>query len=84
MYSKKDGNKPVVWTNETRTLFEEVKKAVNECPKLFFYDVNAPVFLHTDASDYGIGGYLFQVVDGIIQPICYLLLINENGTPYKG
>ena len=71
-YSKKDGNKPVVWTNETRTLFEEVKKAVNECPKLFFFDVNAPVFLHTDASDYGIGGYLFQVVDGIIQPIQFL------------
>ena len=26
---------------------------------------NVPITLHTDASDYGVGGYLFQTVDGI-------------------
>ena len=26
----------------------------------------APITLHTDASDYGVGGYLFQTVDGIV------------------
>ena len=29
----------------------------------------APIMLHTDASDYGVGGYLFQTVDGIDQPV---------------
>ena len=28
-----------------------------------------PITLQTDASDYGIGGYLFQTIDGLIQVI---------------
>jgi transposase InsO family protein len=31
-----------------------------------------PIFLHTDASDYEIGGYLFQVVDGKEHPIAFV------------
>ena len=71
-YSKKDGNHPVKWTDATSTVFEEVKTKVNDCPKLFFVDTSAPVFLHTDASNYGIGGYLFQVIDGKQRPIIFL------------
>jgi hypothetical protein len=33
---------------------------------------SAPVFLQTDASDYGIGAYLFQVIDGIAQPVAFV------------
>ena len=32
----------------------------------------APITLHTDASDCGIGGYLFQTVDGIDQPVAFV------------
>ena len=32
-------------------------------------DENAPITLQTDACDYGIGGYLYQTVDGKIQVI---------------
>ena len=35
-------------------------------------DAHAPVFLQTDASDYGIGAYLFQVVDGQQRPVAFL------------
>ena len=28
--------------------------------------------MHTDASDYGVGGYLFQTVDGIDQPVAFI------------
>ena len=37
----------------------------------FMSDI-APITLHTDASDYGVGGYLFQTVDGIDQPIAFV------------
>jgi hypothetical protein len=36
---------------------------------MHFLNDTEPIFLHTDASDYGIGGYLFQVVGGIDHPI---------------
>ena len=32
----------------------------------------APITLHTDASDYGVGGYSFQTVDGIDQPVAFV------------
>ena len=54
------------WTKEQTTAFETLRAAVATCPKLHFLVSHAPVFLRTDASDYGIGAYLFQVVtDGL-------------------
>ena len=32
----------------------------------------APITLCTDAPDYGVGGYLFQTVDGIDQPVAFV------------
>jgi len=32
-------------------------------------DDNVPITLQTDAFDFGIGGYLFQTVDGLLQVI---------------
>jgi hypothetical protein len=34
---------------------------VGKCPKLFYVDLNLPIHVRTDASDYGIGGYIFQL-----------------------
>jgi RNase H-like domain found in reverse transcriptase len=31
-----------------------------------------PICLHTDASDYGIIGYLFQIVDGMQHPVAFV------------
>jgi hypothetical protein len=56
-YSK---NKPLKWTPELVDIFNEVRIKVGECPALTFMREDLPVFLHTDASDYGIGAYLFQ------------------------
>ena len=33
-----------------------------------FMSDTAPITLHTDVSDYGVGGYLFQTVGGVNQP----------------
>ena len=39
---------------------------------MHFMSDTAPITLHTDASDYGVGGYLFQTVDGIDQPVAFV------------
>jgi RNase H-like domain found in reverse transcriptase/Integrase zinc binding domain len=39
---------------------------------MHFLNDTDPVFLHTDASDYGIGGYLFQVFAGTEHPIAFV------------
>ena len=52
-------NRRLIWSEQGRAAFREIKEAINNCPKLFFMDDNSPIFLHTDASDYGLGGAPF-------------------------
>ena len=80
--------KKVNWNMEGITAFNEIKQAINNLPTLYFLDSSAPVYLHTDASDYGIGGYLFQLVDGQERPAAFMskLFTKEEGrwsTPEK-
>ena len=37
-----------------------MRDRTSNCPKLYFVDDDAPIYLQTDASNYGIGAYLFQ------------------------
>ena len=64
----------IQWTPEAEKAFEDIKDAINNCPQLFFLDYTEglPIYLHTDASTYGIGAYLFQVVDGHERPIAFI------------
>jgi len=62
----------LVWSQENIEVFKKIKSAINSCPKLYFLDDVSPIFLHTDASDYGVGAYLFQVVEGAEHPIMFL------------
>ena len=55
-----DKRRRLVWSEESRRAFEDVKNAVHECPTLFFMDDTLPVFMHTDASKYGIEAYIFN------------------------
>ena len=68
-YSK---HQRINWTQELLQVYEDTKKAVHECPKLFFLDDISPIYLHTDASQYGMGAYLFQVREGKEVPIHFL------------
>jgi hypothetical protein len=52
----------IEWDERQTKAFEALREAVSNCPKLYFLVAHAPVYLRTDASDYGIGAYLFQVV----------------------
>jgi transposase InsO family protein len=65
--------KPLAWTPETEASFERAKAEIGGCQQLFWMAPDLPVFLHTDASDYGVGAYLFQVdKDGKEKPIQFL------------
>ena len=54
---------PIFWIPEGTNAFNETKIAVSRCPLMYFIDESSPIRLYTDASDYGIGGVLFQVVN---------------------
>ena len=45
---------------------------ISNCPQLHFPDYTSPITLRTDASDFGVGGVLFQTIDGIENPIAFV------------
>ena len=69
----------VVWTQASTNSFHDTQIAISRCPLMYFIDDNKlDIRLYTDASDFGIGGVLFQVVDTIWQPIAF---IHKSLTP---
>jgi len=66
-------NKAIRWTEALTSAFRELQKRIGECPKLFFVNDELPIYLETDASDFGIGAYLFQLrEDGVQEPIAFM------------
>ena len=59
-----DKSRALKWTDEGRTAFHNLKEAINNCPMLYFIDDTSPIFVETDASDYGVGGVCYQLIDG--------------------
>ncbi len=49
------------WTPRLEQCCWDVQESVGNCPKLFYVDLGLPIRVRTDASDYGIGGYIFQL-----------------------
>ena len=54
----------IIWTPEGTLAFDRVKQLISISPTLYFIHDTAPIVLMTDASDYGVGGYLHQTVEG--------------------
>jgi hypothetical protein len=54
-------NTQISWTPQMEQVFIAVQEAVGNCPKLFYVDPSLPIHVRTDTSDYGIGGYIFQL-----------------------
>jgi len=74
-YTKGKKKQGIHWTAEAISAFENIKVAIDECPKLFFRDQDlGPVYVQTDASVYGHGAYMFQLeADGVThRPIDFI------------
>ena len=52
--------------------FIDTQNAIINCQMLHYRDDFASLRLYADASDYGIGGYLCQVIDNIEYPITFI------------
>jgi hypothetical protein len=65
-------SKEVIETPVLRKAFEDIKKVVEEAKDLHFPDFKRQMYLKTDASKIGMGGYLYQVDDDKKElPIAY-------------
>ena len=72
---RQPGRKPIqtiVWTSEADDSFEAIKAMINNCPKLFYIDDKLPIYLNTDASNYAIGAYLYQIKNNKEVPIRFM------------
>jgi hypothetical protein len=54
----------IQWTSETQQAFRTLQEEVGKCPMLYFLEEGGRIILETDASDYGIGAYLYQMLPG--------------------
>jgi transposase InsO family protein len=71
--SKRKASKAVLsWSEEEIESFKNIKVAMEACPTLYFLNDTDELYLLTDASDYGIGAYLYQLVDGVERPIRFM------------
>ena len=71
-YEKKYRHTRLRFTEEQRKAYLKIQEEITNSATLYFVDENAPITLQTDASDYGIGAYLFQRIDGVEKPIAIL------------
>ena len=59
------------WNPECEAAFETLKDKLCSAPVLVFADLTKPFVVHTDASREGLGGVLYQEVDGKLHPVAY-------------
>jgi RNase H-like domain found in reverse transcriptase/Integrase zinc binding domain/Chromo (CHRromatin Organisation MOdifier) domain len=68
---KRTKNKKIPWNDTLLEQYHELQQALNDCQQLYFVDDYSPIYLMTDASDYGYGAYLCQIVEGVERPVAF-------------
>ena len=72
--TKHDKSKKFQWSKLAERGFHEMQVAIRNCAKLYFLkdDPDAQIILRTDASDYGYGAYLCQIVGEWEHPVLFM------------
>ena len=60
------------WTDDCETAFVDIKSRLASTPILRPPNYDLPFCMAVDASDVAIGACLFQTIEGVEHPICYL------------
>ena len=60
------------WTEQQKGAFRKMQDAIINCTQNRFMEPGHPIFVQTDASNYGVGAYLFQLVAGEERPISFI------------
>ena len=66
---KYKGSKKLTWADEAIEAFHYCRVAVSNCQELYFLEDTVTPILQTDASDYGIGGNLYMIVNHQVRVI---------------
>lgn len=61
----------IKWTSKAEDAFSEIKQALVSAPVLCQPDFSIPFTVASDASDFGLGGVLTQIIDGEERVIAY-------------
>lgn len=70
--STKKNAPPFTWSSEADVAFIQLKSCLSQAPVLACPNFAHPFEVHTDASNYGIGGMLSQTIDGVERPVAYM------------
>ena len=59
------------WGPKQQQSFDTAKKLVTKAPVLAYYDVNRETIVNADASNYDIGGYIYQMHSDGQKPVAF-------------
>jgi len=80
---KYKGSGKLIWTPEAIAAFEFCQVAISNCQELYFLEDTATPILQTDASDYGIGGYVFMITNGKVRVVRFFSKALTGATSEK-
>ncbi|GFT54434.1 gag-pol polyprotein [Nephila pilipes] len=69
--TRKNDNRVIEWTTQTEQDFCTSKKLIADATLLAHPNPDAELLLHIEASDFAIGGALFQIIDNEPQPLAF-------------
>lgn len=61
-----------IWTSSAQKAFEKLKECLPTAPVLTHPNFNLPFYIQCDASMSGVGGVLFQIINGEERPIAFM------------
>ena len=68
---QQSSREPVKWTSKCQEALEQLITAITNPPVMAYPNYSEPFILHTDASEQGLGGALYQRQDGKLRVIAY-------------
>ena len=68
---QQSSREPVKWTSTCQEALEQLITAITNPPVMAYPNYSEPFILHTDASEQGLGGALYQRQDGKLRVIAY-------------